>query len=96
LPTLRAAWVTDHREPFGGSGGDGHQLIHAAGCGLCSLYPNRSWDYSSRSPVVGGVAGSLAGTRVARHLSGTGHLTIVFAGLIFVVAAYMLWKGLRG
>jgi uncharacterized membrane protein YfcA len=42
--------------------------------------------------VVGGFAGSFAGTRLARHLSGAGHLTTVFAGLIFVVAAYMLWR----
>lgn len=42
---------------------------------------------------VGGVAGGFLGARLARHLSGTqGRLTTVFAGLIFVVAAYMLWK----
>lgn len=42
--------------------------------------------------VAGGFAGSLVGTRAARRLSGAGHLTTVFAGLIFLVAAYMLWK----
>ena len=42
--------------------------------------------------IAGGLAGSLLGTRAARRLSGAGHLTTVFAGLIFVVAAYMLWK----
>ncbi len=42
--------------------------------------------------ILGGVIGGLAGTLAARRLSGTGHLTSVFAGLIFVVAAYMLWK----
>lgn len=42
--------------------------------------------------ILGGIIGGLAGTVVARRLSGTGHLTSVFAGLIFVVAAYMLWK----
>ncbi|HJP69605.1 MAG TPA: sulfite exporter TauE/SafE family protein [Sphingomicrobium sp.] len=42
--------------------------------------------------VVGGLAGSFVGTRVAKRLSGAGHLTTVFASLIFVVAAYMLWK----
>lgn len=41
--------------------------------------------------VAGGVAGSLIGTRAAGRLSGKGHLTTVFAALIFVVAAYMLW-----
>ena len=42
--------------------------------------------------VVGGLLGSFAGTRSAKLLSGAGHLTTVFAGLIFAVAAYMLWK----
>lgn len=42
--------------------------------------------------VAGGFIGSLAGTRAARQLSGKGHLTTIFAALIFVVAAYMLWK----
>lgn len=42
--------------------------------------------------VAGGLVGSLLGTRAAKRLSGAGHLTTVFAGLIFVVAAYMLWQ----
>ena len=42
--------------------------------------------------VVGGIIGSLAGTRAAKRLSAGGHLTSVFAALIFAVAAYMLWK----
>jgi uncharacterized membrane protein YfcA len=42
--------------------------------------------------IAGGVAGSFAGTGAARRLSGQGHLTTVFAALIFLVAAYMLWK----
>ena len=42
--------------------------------------------------VAGGFLGSFVGTRAAKRLSGVGHLTTVFAGLIFVVAAYMLWK----
>ena len=42
--------------------------------------------------IAGGVVGSLLGTRAAKRLSGAGHLTGIFAGLIFVVAAYMLWK----
>lgn len=43
--------------------------------------------------IVGGVAGGFLGARLAKHLSGTqGRLTTVFAGLIFAVAAYMLWK----
>ncbi|MBU6206235.1 MAG: sulfite exporter TauE/SafE family protein [Alphaproteobacteria bacterium] len=43
--------------------------------------------------ITGGVLGSLAGTRAAKHLSrGDGTLNTVFAVLIFVVAAYMLFK----
>jgi len=43
--------------------------------------------------IVGGLGGSVAGTRLARRLGAqTGQLTIVFAALIFTVAAYMLWK----
>ena len=43
--------------------------------------------------IAGGLGGSFLGTRAARHLSTRrGTLTIVFAVLIFVVAAYMLWR----
>ena len=42
--------------------------------------------------IVGGITGSLLGTRAAKHLSGSGKLGTIFAALIFVVAAYMLWK----
>jgi uncharacterized membrane protein YfcA len=43
--------------------------------------------------ALGGLVGSYAGALAARKLSGTtGLLTTVFAVLIFLVAAYMLWK----
>jgi uncharacterized membrane protein YfcA len=42
--------------------------------------------------IGGGFIGSLGGSRAAKHLSSKGQLTTVFASLIFVVAAYMLWK----
>jgi uncharacterized protein len=42
--------------------------------------------------IAGGVLGSFAGTRAAKRLSSSGQLTTIFAALIFVVAAYMLWK----
>lgn len=43
--------------------------------------------------IAGGLLGGLAGARSARHLSNRrGALTLVFSALIFVVAAYMLWK----
>ncbi|MBD3728238.1 MAG: sulfite exporter TauE/SafE family protein [Sphingomonadales bacterium] len=42
--------------------------------------------------IMGGILGGVGGTVVAKRMSGAGTLTSVFAGLIFVVAAYMLWK----
>ena len=43
--------------------------------------------------VAGGVAGSVAGTRAAEKLGErSGSLTSIFAGLIFIVALYMLWR----
>ena len=43
--------------------------------------------------ILGGLIGSFGGALAARRLSGTtGLLTTVFSILIFVVAAYMLWK----
>lgn len=43
--------------------------------------------------IFGGIAGSFAGTRVAKRLSvATGQLTTIFASMIFAVAAYTLWK----
>jgi uncharacterized membrane protein YfcA len=41
--------------------------------------------------IAGGIVGGFAGSIVARRASGTGHLTTIFAILIFAVAAYMLW-----
>jgi uncharacterized membrane protein YfcA len=45
--------------------------------------------------IAGGFAGGVAGARWARSLSGKGTLTNIFAGLIFAVAAYMLWRSAR-
>lgn len=42
--------------------------------------------------IAGGFAGSLTGAHAARRLSAGGHLSTVFAALIFVVAAYMLYQ----
>jgi uncharacterized membrane protein YfcA len=43
--------------------------------------------------IAGGLFGSLVGTEFARILSKQrGRLSVVFAVLIFIVAAYMLWK----
>lgn len=43
--------------------------------------------------ILGGIVGSFGGAKAARYLSGSrGQLTSIFAGLIFVVAFYMLWR----
>lgn len=43
--------------------------------------------------ILGGFFGSVFGTRLAKHLTKSkDRLTLVFAVLIFLVAAYMLWK----
>ncbi|MBW0145294.1 sulfite exporter TauE/SafE family protein [Sphingomicrobium clamense] len=42
--------------------------------------------------VAGGFIGSLLGTRAAAHLSSKGQLTKAFSGVIFVIAAYMLYR----
>lgn len=43
--------------------------------------------------IAGGLFGSMIGTELARNLSKQrGRLSVVFAVLIFFVAAYMLWK----
>jgi len=47
--------------------------------------------------IAGGVGGGLLGMRAALHLSGQRRtLTRIFAGIVFVVAFYMLWRSLRG
>lgn len=43
--------------------------------------------------VLGGIAGGIAGAYLARHLSRSkGLLNALFAGMIFVVAGYMIWR----
>ena len=46
--------------------------------------------------ILGGAIGCSIGTKASRALAGsTGRLTTVFASLIFVVAAYMIWQSIR-
>ena len=45
--------------------------------------------------VAGGIVGGHAGAKLARSLSATGMLRAVFAGVIFLVATYMLWKSVE-
>lgn len=42
--------------------------------------------------IGGGFLGSMLGTRAAAHLSSKGQLTKAFSGVIFAVAAYMLYR----
>lgn len=42
--------------------------------------------------IAGGLVGGIAGARAGRTLSSRGSLTAIFAGLIFAVAAYMLFR----
>jgi len=42
--------------------------------------------------IAGGVVGGHGGTALARRLSSGGTLRTVFAGLIFAVAGYVLWR----
>src|SRR3546814_16987962 len=42
--------------------------------------------------IIGGFAGGFAGAAAAKSLYVAGHLSTVFAGMIIVFAAYMLWK----
>ena len=46
--------------------------------------------------IVGGAAGSVLGIRTARHMAKSkGSLTTFFAIVIFGVAFYMIWQGIR-
>lgn len=46
--------------------------------------------------ILGGAIGCSIGTKASRALAGsTGRLTTVFAGLIFAVAAYMIWQSVH-
>ena len=52
-----------------------------------------SWELAGLF-IAGGIAGGLAGTRLARHLERRGALNIVFAVVIIAVAVYMLARNL--
>ena len=46
--------------------------------------------------IAGGVIGSVGGMRLARRLAHGQALRLIFAGMIFVIAAYMIWRSGRG
>lgn len=67
----------------------GFGLTTAVNYAICGL---ADWPLAL-SFIVGGLGDGVAGTRAARHLSNKrDFLTVLFAYLIFVVAAYMLWR----
>jgi len=83
----------------------GMPIINAVGSSLVSVaafgattaanYARSGWvDWPLAALfIAGGVAGGLAGAALARHLATRrGALNTVFAGLIFVVAIYMLYR----
>ena len=75
----------------------GTSLVAVAAFGLTTAF-NYAWSGMVDWPlagvfIAGGIAGGLVGLAAARRLSESrGALTTVFAILIFVVAAYMLWR----
>lgn len=74
----------------------GTSLIAVAAFGITTA-ANYAWSGLIDWPlagafIAGGVMGGFGGTMLAKRLSGGGRLTSIFAGLIFVVAAYMIWK----
>lgn len=74
----------------------GTSLIAVAAFGLTTA-ANYAWSGLIDWPlagafIAGGVMGGFGGAMLAKRLSDGGRLTSIFAGLIFVVAAYMIWK----
>ena len=75
----------------------GTSLVAVAAFGLTTAF-NYAWSGMVDWPlagvfIAGGIAGGLVGLAAARRVSESrGALTTVFAILIFVVAAYMLWR----
>jgi uncharacterized membrane protein YfcA len=74
-------------------------LVAVTAFGLTTAI-NYAWSglvdwYLAAAFITGGIAGGMAGARLARKLSGTtALLTTVFAVLIFLVAGYMIWKSI--
>jgi hypothetical protein len=75
----------------------GSSLVAVTAFGLATAI-NYAWSGLVDWPlafvfIAGGALGGVLGAKLAKRLSGTtGRLTTIFAGLIFLVAAYMLWK----
>lgn len=63
----------------------------ATSYGLAGLIDWRVAAFFIAGGVGGGIAGMAVGRRIAAH---KGLLTKLFAGLVFVVAAYVLWRSL--
>lgn len=74
----------------------GTSLIAVTAFGLTTAL-NYAWSGLVNWPLAavfigGGLIGSMLGAKFAKRLSGAGHLTTIFAAMIFAVAAFMLWK----
>ena len=86
-------------------GSTGMPIINAIGSSLVAVFAfglTTAFNYAlsglidwllALAFIAGGVLGGYAGAVAAKRLSATrGRLTTIFAALIFVVAAYILWK----
>jgi len=82
------------RMPIGNAVGTSLVAVTAFGITTAANYASSGlidWPLAALF-VLGGLVGSLFGTALSKRLSSTNALTNIFAGVIFVVAAYMLWQ----
>lgn len=93
VPALMAATAMPMRNAVGSS------LVAVTAFGLSAAI-NYAWsglvDWALAAAFIGGgIIGGLIGTRASHRLSARkGLLNTVFAGLIFVVAGYMIWRAI--
>jgi uncharacterized membrane protein YfcA len=75
----------------------GSSLVAVSAFGLTTA-ANYAWSGLVDWPlalafIAGGIGGGFGGALLAKRLSDSrGRLTTIFAGLIFIVAAYMAWE----
>ncbi len=94
VPALMAATAMPMRNAVGSS------LLAVTAFGLAAAI-NYAWsglvDWALAAVFIGGgIIGGVLGARASHRLSAhKGLLNTVFAGLIFLVAGYMIWRGLQ-
>lgn len=94
VPALMAATAMPMRNAVGSS------LLAVTAFGLAAAI-NYAWsglvDWALAAVFIGGgIVGGVLGARASHRLSAhKGLLNTVFAGLIFLVAGYMIWRGLQ-